>query len=438
MNEKQFIHIGTVELISLPDEAIESIPAKIDTGADSSAIWATNITEHENRLSFVLFDKTSPFYTGKLHTCTDYELRSIKNSFGQSEFRYRVTLRIGLAGKVIRVKCTLANRANNRYPILIGRKTLHGKFLVDVTKKNIKSELCVLMISTKRTALTQAFANNIQNNSKKLRVTYAAYEDLCFIIGNNTNKIVLREGDYDIAGFDLVYFKTSSRLMDVAAATARYLEQRHVPFIDAAIKHFPATSKLYQYIMLSGSGIAVPKSVFLLPSVLAKSFDFISQELGLPFIVKDIHGNKGLYNYFIKNEVEFNKAVRQAARSGVQCIAQVFIPNDSDYRVLVLGNKISLVIQRTRLNDKTHLNNTSQGAQAVIVPATSLPPVVQKMCAAGASILERQVGGVDIVRDKDSGLWYCLEVNDGPQLSAGSFTAEKHAAFANYLERKLA
>ncbi len=438
MTEKPLTRIGTVELISFPDESVSDVPAKIDTGADSSAIWASSIFEQNNQLSFILFDKLSPFYTGKVHTTSNYELISIKNSFGQSEFRYRVKLRIKLGGKVIRVNCTLANRRTNRYPILIGRKTLHGKFLVDVTKKSGKNELRILMLSTKRTEVTQTFAKNVQKSGQKLRVTYAAYEDLYFKIGSPKDQIILQNTGRDIASFDLVHFKTTARLMDVAAATARYLEQRNVQFIDEAIKHFPATSKLYQYVILNANGVTVPKSIFLLPDALAKSFNLIKSELGLPFVIKDIHGNKGEYNYYIKNEAGFNKAIKQMSEAGVKCIAQAFIPNDCDYRVLVFGNRISLVIKRTRLSNKTHLNNTSQGAHSIIVPATELPPSIQTMCAKGAKLLERQVAGVDIVKDKDTGLWYCLEVNDGPQLASGSFTAEKHAAFASYLERKLA
>ena len=38
-------------------------PAKIDTGADSTSVWASNIKmSKDGVLSFTLFDKSSPFY----------------------------------------------------------------------------------------------------------------------------------------------------------------------------------------------------------------------------------------------------------------------------------------------------------------------------------------------------------------------------------------
>ncbi len=437
---KQLPHVGTTALISLPDEELKNISAKIDTGADSSSVWASNIKEQDGKLSFTLFDKSSPLYTGKIHSSNEYQVISVKNSFGKSELRYKVKLRIGLGGKIIRAKCTLANRAGNRYPVLVGRKTLHGKFLIDVSKKPLKKELEILLLSTKRTAVTQAFADNVARSGKKLKVTYATYEDLCFVIDHSGTHVNLHGSGRDIATFDLVHFKTSSGHKGVAAATARYVERRGLPFLDESVKHFSGTSKLYQYVIMETQfdDLRVPRSVFMLPSTLARSYDFVKDQLGLPFVLKDIHGNKGEYNYLIKNQKSFDEAIQKADKDEVQCIAQAFIANDGDYRVLVFGNKIYLVIYRERLNDKTHLNNTSRGARATLVATTDLPPAIQMASLASAKLMERQVAGVDIVKDKLSGLWYCLEVNDGPQLATGSFRNEKQAAFADYLERKLA
>jgi hypothetical protein len=42
-----------------------------------------------------------------------------------------------------------------------------------------------------------------------------------------------------------------------------------------------------------------------------------------------------------------------------------------------------------------------------------------------------------MIKDKLSGVWYCLEVNDGPQLATGVFLRDKQAAFAEYMEREL-
>ena len=433
---KKLPAVGTVEYVSFPDDTDSAVPAKIDTGADSSAIWASNIAEVKGYLTFTLFGANSPFYTGKQHKTKQYQLVSIKNSFGHTEMRYKVYLRLNLADRTIRAKFTLADRSKNRYPILIGRRTLRGKFLVDVSRHAGKTKHDILMLSTKRTQITEKFAKNVTQSGKKLAVTYAAYEDLRYTVGPTGPAI--RLGDRDIASFSLVHFKTTARYLDIAAATARYLEAVRVPFIDEVTKYYPSGSKLYQYFRLRGDDLLVPLSIFLFPEPLQMSFTELKARLGLPFVLKDIHGNKGEHNYLVKDKRSFDAACRQAKKHDLYLIAQAFIPNDGDYRVLVFGSKISLVIYRQRQSDDTHLNNTSQGSKATLIPTTRLPATIQAACLQAAKVLERQVAGVDIVQDKVSGLWYCLEVNDGPQLATGSFAAEKHAAFAAYLERKLA
>ena len=40
---KQLLHIGTVEPVALANKQVKDVPAKIDTGAYSSAVWASDI-----------------------------------------------------------------------------------------------------------------------------------------------------------------------------------------------------------------------------------------------------------------------------------------------------------------------------------------------------------------------------------------------------------
>lgn len=434
---KKLQSIGITELVSLPDMDIQNVQAKIDTGADGSAIWASNISEHDKQLSFTLFGKTSPFYSGKLITTRDYKVVSVKNSFGQVELRYRVKLRLSIGGRAIQTTVNLANRQHNTYPILIGRRTLQGRFLVNIPANSAKKEHQVLMIFNRHIPSVDKFAKSLENYSNKLKVTSITYEDLCFTISETGNRITLIDSGRDVADFDLIYFKTSTHFKGIAATVANYLQKRNVPFIDQALQHFPGSSKLYQYVILTDNDIPVPRSIFMLPAHLEQSYDLLKQDLGLPFILKDIQGNKGENNFLINSRKTFKEACQEAAKQEALCIAQIFIDNDQDYRILVFGRKIALVIKRSRTTKSTHLNNTSLGAEANLVNPSDIPESVRSTSLAAAKLLGRQVAGVDFVQDKSSGLWYCLEVNDGPQLASGTFTAEKHAAFAEYLERKL-
>lgn len=128
--------IGRAEKIDLPAQGLKKIPAKIDTGADVSSIWASNVKESEDGLTFCLFDEGSDFYTGELLTVAkdDYTVTRVANSFGVREIRYKIKLSVRVKGRLLNGTFTLSDRSSKTYPILLGRRLLKGKFLVNVAE----------------------------------------------------------------------------------------------------------------------------------------------------------------------------------------------------------------------------------------------------------------------------------------------------------------
>jgi len=133
MSAKKLTIIGSNALIKVA--GVSDVPAKIDTGADSSSIWASNIcVDPENRLNFCLFGPESPLYTGEVIVAEKYGVQRVRTSIGEVTVRYRVSLPIVAAGRRVRVSFTLYDRSNNNFPVLLGRKTLKNRFLVDVAR----------------------------------------------------------------------------------------------------------------------------------------------------------------------------------------------------------------------------------------------------------------------------------------------------------------
>lgn len=131
------IIIGNTTLISVA--GIDNVPAKVDTGANSSSIWASNIKINEDRqLEFTLFDKESEFYTGEVFKTDAFRARRVRNSTGNEQIRYRVELPVVIKGKEMITGFTLADRSRNNFPVLIGRRTLIGNFLVDVEQLEVE------------------------------------------------------------------------------------------------------------------------------------------------------------------------------------------------------------------------------------------------------------------------------------------------------------
>ena len=136
-NEPELSIIGSTEYVSVGK--IKKVPAKIDTGADSSAIWASNIeVQKDGTLTYSLFAPKSPYYTGEILKNKEYTVSLVRSSNGGEQIRYRVKLPIKINGHTVKASLTLADRSRNHFPILIGRRTISGRFLVDVSKSNVE------------------------------------------------------------------------------------------------------------------------------------------------------------------------------------------------------------------------------------------------------------------------------------------------------------
>lgn len=434
---KRVTTIGSKILVSFPEEAIFDVPAKVDTGADSSSVWASNIEEKDGVLRYVLFDEKSSLYTGRVIQTTKFTQSRIKNSFGTIEQRYKVTLLISINGIKVRANVTLADRKRNTYPLLIGRRTLKGRFIVDVAKQELgEHRHKLLIVSAKLTPSVAKFSKRVESLGNNLSVHHTDYSDFVIRFKDGVMSVTLKSTGEDLAMFDIVHFKTSET-RDITASLAHYCINNGTKILDPTIQHFPTTSKLYQYTILANNGIRIPDSVFVTARALKGHFDSISRDLGVPFVLKGIHVSKGEHNYLIKDEKSFTKAMKLADEEQVYLIAQKFIPNDSDYRVLIFGQTIELVIERIKTSDTTHLNNTSKGGSAALHEVNHLPADVQYDSLRAAALLGRDVAGVDMMQGSEDGLWYCLEVNDGPQIASGAYVEEKEKAFAQFINRKL-
>ncbi len=129
--------LGRSDRVDLPGLELENIHAKIDTGAYTCSLHCSSNEVVNGVLEFVLLDEEHQEFTGRKYYFKKYDQREIKNSFGEAEVRYVIKTKIKIFDRVIRAEFSLSNRGNLKFPVLLGRKILRNRFLIDVTKKNI-------------------------------------------------------------------------------------------------------------------------------------------------------------------------------------------------------------------------------------------------------------------------------------------------------------
>ncbi|GAB1446977.1 MAG: RimK/LysX family protein [Cyclobacteriaceae bacterium] len=129
--------LGRSDRVDLPGLGLSNIQAKIDTGAYTSALHCSNVQLVNGKLEFILLDEEHPEFTGMKFTFDEYDQREIKNSFGQAELRFIIKTTVRIHGRTFKTQFSLSDRDNLKFPILLGRRVLKNRFLIDVAKQDV-------------------------------------------------------------------------------------------------------------------------------------------------------------------------------------------------------------------------------------------------------------------------------------------------------------
>jgi hypothetical protein len=132
--------IGRREIADLPEFGLYGVSVKIDTGAYTSSIHVKSYKEInvDNKLclAVVFLDESYPAFNAKEFIFETYRLKKVKSSTGQEQMRYFVKGSIIVGGRNIKTEFSITKRNGMKYPILLGRKVLNKKFIVDTELVN--------------------------------------------------------------------------------------------------------------------------------------------------------------------------------------------------------------------------------------------------------------------------------------------------------------
>ena len=135
MNEDNLLTVGWREWLALPALGLPAIKAKVDTGARTSALHAFE-TERLKRggKDIVRFGMHPIQKNSALVVPCEAELvdmRKVSDSGGHTEMRYVIETCVELGGQQWMIEMTLTNRDSMRFRMLLGRKAMEGRILVD-------------------------------------------------------------------------------------------------------------------------------------------------------------------------------------------------------------------------------------------------------------------------------------------------------------------
>jgi hypothetical protein len=127
--------IGLREWINLPDLGMIGLRAKIDTGASTSCLHASDIQPFDrDGQPWVRFTAHLGTLVQRRHRCEAQlvSVKTIKSSNGHSQSRYVIRTSVTLGERQWPVEFTLTCRKTMRYRVLLGSRALiAGQLLVN-------------------------------------------------------------------------------------------------------------------------------------------------------------------------------------------------------------------------------------------------------------------------------------------------------------------
>jgi hypothetical protein len=134
--------VGWREFVELPQLSAHRIPAKIDTGARTSSLHATDIERFDRDghrwVRFLLdlgYGENEPVTCEVPHA----DRRAITSSNGEAQTRIIIKTDLVIGERRFRAEFSLADRSDMKFPILIGRTALRSRFLVDPGRSYFQS-----------------------------------------------------------------------------------------------------------------------------------------------------------------------------------------------------------------------------------------------------------------------------------------------------------
>lgn len=135
------IIIGRKDIADFEKLNLFGIEVKIDSGAYTSSFHCHKIEkvtkDGVEKIKCNFLDPGHEQYHEKEFCFEKFEIRSVKSSNGMVEERFSIFTEITIFKNIYPIELTLTERPDMKHPVLLGRKFLSKRFLIDTSRKNL-------------------------------------------------------------------------------------------------------------------------------------------------------------------------------------------------------------------------------------------------------------------------------------------------------------
>ncbi|ESU20373.1 putative ribosomal protein S6 modification protein [Flavobacterium enshiense DK69] len=423
--------VGSEEWCSFPTLGIPTIKARVDSGAKTSALHATNITPFEkDGENWVRFD-INPIQNNLkavIHCeALLVDKRVVKSSSGYREQRYVIATVLEIGGSLWEVEVTLTNRDSMGFRMLLGREAMSGRILVDPEQKYLLGQPTNEKIKeyyyndepSKKGLRIGVLASNpeLYSNKRIMEAGEMRGHEMHFLnlkycymkLDADTPEIHYRGGRI-LNNFDAVIPRIRPSMTYYGCALTRQFEALKVFSLNGSAAISQSRDKLFSLQLLLNNGVDIPTTGFANSPL--DTNDLIKMVGGSPLIVKLLEGTQGKGVVLAETKKAAESVINAFKSLNANILVQEFIKeaNGKDLRLFVVDGKVVAAMQREALPGEFRAN-IHLGGTASVVKVTAEE---KRIAIKAAKAMNLKVAGVDIIRSSKGPL--LLEVNSSPGL----------------------
>ncbi|MDK3019715.1 30S ribosomal protein S6--L-glutamate ligase [Pseudodonghicola flavimaris] len=418
---------GWEEWIALPELGLPAISAKVDTGARTSALHASDIE--------IFGPSSTPMVRFTVHpipgrddqaiACSAQvtDRREVTSSNGESELRYVITTPLEVSGQSWPIEITLTNRAGMASRMLLGRQALTDHITIAPTERHLQPVLSYDVYHSKKVrqeapnrALRIAVLSREDNYSTRRLVEAGAARGhtvevidttRCYMAINALAPEVYYDGQR-LPRYDAVVPRIGASITQYGTAVIRQFETIGTYCVNGSAGITASRDKLHAHQVLARHKIGMPMTAFA--SSPKDTGNLIGLVGGAPLIVKLLESTQGKGVVLAETKKAAESVISAFRGLRANFLVQQFVKEAAgvDVRCLVIGGKVVAAMKRTGAEGDFR-SNLHQGGQASV---TRISREERDVAVRAARAFGLNMAGVDLLRSSEGPK--VLEVNSSP------------------------
>ncbi|MCR9126586.1 MAG: RimK family alpha-L-glutamate ligase [Rhodobacteraceae bacterium] len=402
------LSFGWEEWIALPELGLPAIRAKIDTGARTSALHASDIEPFGSA--------TRPKVRFHVHPLPGREdlaipcsarvvdRREVTSSNGESELRYVIATDLEVAGQSWPIEITLTNRTGMASRMLLGRQALVDHITITATERRLQPELSydvyhsrrVRAAAPKRSLRIAVLSRENTYTNRRLAEVAEARGHTVEVIDTNRCYMAITpnaaEVHYDgkrLPRYDAVIPRIGQSVTSHGVAVIRQFETMGTYCVNPANGITASRDRLHTHQVLAARHIDMPLTAFAASP--KDTANLIGMVGNAPLIVKLLDGAQGRDSVLAETRKAAESVIAAFRGLRASFLVQTYVREAAgeEIRCLVVAGKVVAALRR------------SGDPEARRTTAVRLRKAEREMALRAARAFRLGLAGVDLLRAAD-------------------------------------